>query len=524
MSADRENTGGKTGSQDEATGFLQKMTAALAILALVCGIVGYLQAEPGVSLVEAVYATATLYFINPVHDGNNAWIWVAKFSGLALASSAVLLVVLGAARWRVMAWIFSLYDDFTAVYTDNEWGRHVADTMKHAVAVTGESAGNIIRSGYSIILYSGDEQSLDFLARNWERFRTGKVYVGLRAVDIFLLKAPQREDGVDVYYFNVYDTMARHYWRDHHLYDRLAARGENGGGASQVLHIAFIGHGAAGRALFKCGYLNNLYSLTQEIHYHIWGCTPTEKSFLEHLDRCSEEIRGTQQARDYIHVHDGAWDAPHGGIESLERVDRIIVALHEPLDAIQRLLYINPPCEIHCCNSGSIVFENLFHSAGAGVAERIMTFGVDEALDGQAIKQERTFRAAKLIHYGYCRRQSGKEGGALTAQEDAEVERCWKELNGFLRGSNIAAADHYWIKMRLAKGANIMESEEIRRLEHVRWCRYHFYNRWRHAAERDNARRCHPDLIPYDELTPEAQQKDEISTEIRKALDSLFEA
>ena len=308
MSADVENAEEKTGSKDEATGLLQKITAALAIVALICGIVGYLQAEPGVSLVEAVYATATLYFINPVHDGSNAWIWVAKFSGLVLASSAVLLVVLGAARWRVMAWIFSLYDDFTVVYTDNEWGRHVAATMKHAVAVTGEATGNIIRAGYSIIMYSGDEQSLDFFARNWEKFRTGKVYIGLRTVDTFLLKAPQRKDSVDVYYFNVYDTMARHYWRDHHLYERLAGCKEEGENACRVLHIALVGYGAAGKALFRCGYLNNLYSLTQEIHYHIWGCTPTEKTFLQHLDCCSEEIRGTQRARDYIHVHDGAWD------------------------------------------------------------------------------------------------------------------------------------------------------------------------------------------------------------------------
>ena len=107
----------------------------------------------------------------------------------------------------------------------------------------------------------------------------------------------------------------------------------------------------------------------------------------------------------------------------------------------------------------------------------------------------------------------------------------WHELSDFTRRSNLAAADHLSVKLRLlgestaskesfarawerfsaSEGA---QRERFRRIEHARWMRFHLLNGWRYAPERDNTLRLHPLLLPFDRLSAEDQQKDDYSWEI----------
>ena len=57
------------------------------------------------------------------------------------------------------------------------------------------------------------------------------------------------------------------------------------------------------------------------------------------------------------------------------------------------------------------------------------------------------------------------------------------------------------------------QMELLAELEHIRWCRYHYLNSWKHGvpengARKDPARRLHADLLPYRELTEAEKQKD----------------
>ena len=108
-------------------------------------------------------------------------------------------------------------------------------------------------------------------------------------------------------------------------------------------------------------------------------------------------------------------------------------------------------------------------------------------------------------------------------------------LSPFLQRSNLASADHLAVKLRLLLKENgpVAVTQEncarayraylaldngektvCRKIEHLRWCRFHTVNNWRHAPERDNERRLHPALVPFDDLPLREQEKDDISWEV----------
>ena len=138
--------------------------------------------------------------------------------------------------------------------------------------------------------------------------------------------------------------------------------------------------------------------------------------------------------------------------------------------------------------------------------------------------QRELSRRAETIHENYCR----------SARERGEKTVSWNELNAFLRRSNTAGADHLAVKARIllgreAKGpADWKEAAEkfdslsdsgrdrCRRIEHMRWTRFHVMNNWRYGPVRDNKHRIHPLLTDYDGLTPEDKAKDDYGWELLK--------
>lgn len=106
----------------------------------------------------------------------------------------------------------------------------------------------------------------------------------------------------------------------------------------------------------------------------------------------------------------------------------------------------------------------------------------------------------------------------------------WGALSDFTKRSNLAAADHLLTKIRLLlpekdvreitpeicrlaaeryDGADADMIERCRAIEHARWCLFHALYNWRYAARRDNARRLHPMMVPYDRLDETERRKDD---------------
>ena len=103
----------------------------------------------------------------------------------------------------------------------------------------------------------------------------------------------------------------------------------------------------------------------------------------------------------------------------------------------------------------------------------------------------------------------------------------WESLPPFLKASNRASADHLPTKLRLLLHEDTVEMnrdtcrraadawraapdpEPFRRNEHERWLRFHLLYNWRCGPAKDEQKRTHPCMVPYDSLSREDQEKDD---------------
>lgn len=111
----------------------------------------------------------------------------------------------------------------------------------------------------------------------------------------------------------------------------------------------------------------------------------------------------------------------------------------------------------------------------------------------------------------------------------------WEELNAFLRRSNIASADHLFTKVRILLGgeADSFLTKEVyasayeawrtewpekkdlfRWIEHERWVRFYVMNNWQFNEVRDDAKRRHNMIRPFDCLSESEQAKDDYAWEM----------
>lgn len=124
-------------------------------------------------------------------------------------------------------------------------------------------------------------------------------------------------------------------------------------------------------------------------------------------------------------------------------------------------------------------------------------------LDGQVD------RLAQTIHEHYT--------DSIAAQgRDPEREpagRPWVELGTSYREANRHQADHLWAKLAVTDCRAVpaervdafafapLEAERLAVIEHLRWAADRYLDGWSYAPVRDNARKHHPQLIPYAALS-----------------------
>lgn len=122
-----------------------------------------------------------------------------------------------------------------------------------------------------------------------------------------------------------------------------------------------------------------------------------------------------------------------------------------------------------------------------------------------ALRNREADQAAAEIHLAYDR----QFGGGGTAPASGR----WQDLPETYVAANRAAADHVAIKRWDAATSGLVGDtliEALAEAEHNRWSADRLLAGWSPAgdAARDNARRLHPDLRPWDQLTEEARLKD----------------
>lgn len=192
--------------------------------------------------------------------------------------------------------------------------------------------------------------------------------------------------------------------------------------------------------------------------------------------------------------------------ELLEQADRIILAAEDERANAEQAAAIARAFPLH----GTI------HAATALPAACGDRFGLPEQIyTGELVMHQGLDQMAMALHQAY-----GERTGDRTP---------WEDLSPFLKDSNRAAADHLLTKIRLLlpeedirradasacrraavryEALSAEEKEKCLRNEHARWCLFHKIHNWRYAPERDNSRREHPCLVPFDSLSEADRNKD----------------
>ncbi|MCM1027292.1 MAG: ion channel [Roseburia sp.] len=302
--------------------------------------------------------------------------------------------------------------------------------------------------------------------------------------------------------FDRRECCARRYWQYHPL-----KKGER--------TILLIGGGCYGEALLEQALTTNVQGGGRATVYHVFG---GDGAFLRHHPYLGEvmEMRWAEEpdreplSSDAVLLHKESWDADAA---LLAGADRIILCGDDDGENLEiyRLLCrcFAPVGEIHL---------RLSHPLAGAVV-----FGTDEeTLTGDLALRIRQDEAARAMHEIYRRSTGGKAPR-------------WEELGDFARCSNRSAADHLLTKVRILledEGITALTAENCREayrryqetreekasfyreLEHCRWMRFYALHGWRYAPVRDNARRLHPDLRPFDRLTEEEQAKDDYAWEL----------
>lgn len=127
---------------------------------------------------------------------------------------------------------------------------------------------------------------------------------------------------------------------------------------------------------------------------------------------------------------------------------------------------------------------------------------------------------AQAMHEDYLRHElaKGRQLGSRPAM------RRWDDLPDDFKEANRAQADCLaerlsafgyriapltdWEAERFEFSAE--EIEGMSRMEHERWCAERHRQGWKHGADRDDDRKLHPDLVPWEGLSEEAREKDRV--------------
>ncbi|MFN0264828.1 RyR domain-containing protein [Tepidamorphus sp. 3E244] len=357
---------------------------------------------------------------------------------------------------------------------------------------------------------------------------------------------------VHVAAFDENRVAARHALSSHPLFVRAAARGQS------RVHALIVGFGDLGEKLLDqiiltsiAGDLGeprvtivdrNANRLEQQLRTRRPGvCETLAISFIE-MDIDAAPMEGTSR-------HPGV-----AAIEEMERQDlltAIYLTLPAPGDNIRAALMLQRQYDRH----GTFAAPILYRSRGTVGAEGSLLdvkLPADDAADGFIPLPNPFERLARFVlgeaEIGSLARKL-HETYRKGAEQSAAAARDWQDLPETLKRSNIRAADHLksklWtlgIGLPLGEGLpNLSQSDRdmleafragtiaddrvqnLARIEHDRWMVDRKLDGWTLGPERNDKRRIHPKLIPFDDLGMTREDIDKDVKQILAAIDHMLE-
>lgn len=275
-----------------------------------------------------------------------------------------------------------------------------------------------------------------------------------------------------LFIFDINSAIAGMLWKDAALW-RMQKKN---------LSVVLYGGSDLAGCILSTGVLLNLFSPEQQIQYHNIGANPFAVRHSGFLTGNGDTIRFLSKKEEAI------WEIIRHG-------DIVIVAEELPISELQSVL-------VNCRNAKQVYYYSRFDGDYGDLVHlpELKPFGREtEIYTDENIRKEALIQDAVELNRQY------------TVQNHAETD--WNKLSGFLKCSNISAADYRRVLEELLKQPNPPATEALAELEHIRWCRFHYLNYWSYGIPengktKDARKKIHSCLRPYKKLSKEEQEKD----------------
>ena len=463
-------------------------------------------------VLAAFYNSFKIYGMSVSADLNqmNMWFEVARLGG-GLVTTSVIVKVAKFIMEKLRTWRMVRKPDTLVVHGDGALQKTLLQTLgTNSIAANGEMC---FQAKQHVLAFDQDAQALRYIMKHEKDFlSTDKITyflsTGYEASDY-------GENGVIV--SNIAANCARLYWAEHWLKD------------PNIRRVAIIGFGHYGERLLEQALLVNVLPWRDSIEYHIFGSDG--KNYLSwhpQLINCLS-INQSDETKDSVHFHPLVPE----DIRLLQQMNRIIIAMDdvdENLLLLDRLLHtgMNGIIHVRCGEDLLTHLQYIPRRQYTNPHLQVKAFGSNEQLFSQDVilhgqllqsakENHRMYVAQSQAENIYCKYFSCQNYANCLHQgycgQCLHAAATWDDLTPFEKASNIAAADHAPIKQTLLKVADQHSSikdckDSLCRTEHIRWCRFYYLHNWAYAETRDDHRRFHPLLQPFDQLSPSEQDKD----------------
>lgn len=460
----------------------------LFCLPFILGFIG--NYKSGNTLLDSLYGALCVYVMELQIQPENVLSELARWTAPLMTASGVFMAF-QRIRQALSNRIKGNNPNSVAFYGDSRYIDTLIDKLGK-LGIQGELddlSDGIDKAGRYVIMFQQDQEGLAFYERHKADFQQGEVYLNLETI------TPQSLQDPNLTIFNLKENTARMYWSDFSLAEDFAKGNLN-------LKIGIIGFDTLGQNILTYGLLNNIYSTEQHIEYHIWGDSTDYKNIHTELHQLSP---------DQVIFHSGSWTSD---ITVINELNRLILCddSENNLITLSTLLTYSTCRNIHVNDYLNQVIHSLFSRDG------IQLFGsADEIVNVEQIFKETLLEDAKAFNHYYAMKYQN-----CPNTEEAR-EEAFRSLDSFTRYSNIASADYQKVREQMVEilknpeestaDAVIRNKELLAELEHIRWCRYHYLNNWRHGTPengkaKDAAHKIHTDLIPFEQLDEDDKSKD----------------
>lgn len=381
--------------------------------------------------------------------------------------------------------LIKLKEDNIIIYGDPSATNQLKKTFKNGV-VASKPYGEYVKSDSKnhIICFDDDKANLNFYHKYNDELKDKNVTILLNDFESELFA-----ESDNLHIINKNELVAKAFW----LSDRNPLLKKNDNGVYKIINkkirIAFIGLQGVGKSMLKIALLNNVIDSKQKISYEVFG----NESLFNALD--ISDMNKT--SHDSLHYR-GTNVTSKESIEILNSCQKIIISNTPDNNSLQEILckVYKPNISIYLYKNNALG-ENSMFLKNFYNEQSIDYFGsLSEYTNIKEIFNDDILKLAKGINYYYLGKPSNKT-----------QDKAWEECDFYGKRSSIAAAEYHKIR-ELLVDENTKVDKKLSELEHIRWCRFMLLDGWKYGKVKDKSNKTHPDLILYNKLSIEEQNKD----------------